>query len=684
MTTLSDSVMDNNYSYYYEARARDVNLESITSSERNELILEKLRNNDASFKEMSIVGTDYDESKTDDDFDVQEGDDLGWLGYFIGQSTRLESLFVHHLPGDRSFRQGLSQNQSIQELYILRDLGKAGFQSLAPFLQNTNTLEELHLSMSFEFTSFECAQNVALLLSLCQIKSLKRLAFDENGLSGEGFEAIARALRAQPQLEELNLYNISREDAHFDQRGYAALGATMKNWTSPSLNKLCIYQSDLNDEGLLALVEGMTNCVNLKHLDLSGNRSGPITVVGSRALSSLFQSKKFCLQSLDLSRMSIDNEGMVALASRLAAFQSLESLNLSNNAMGDEGLKALAVGLSNKNNLESLNLGSNGPFSAIGLRHLSDYVIPTAMNLKELSLGGNAINDEGMQALAIGLRKNLTLERLYLSSNAIGSEGLRALAAAEISTLLWLQLANNAINDEALGVLVGGIGNFISLETLDLSHNNMITSSGLDVLANIFQCTSCPLKEIHLYPTNIGDSVAQAFAEGLLGNQSLTKLCFGYRNVTALGWAALSTLLCDTSSVNNIYHSNHTLKVIGRGYFTTLDDIPSSFERYLELNRQNNQYDVPICKILMSHSDLDMTPLLQWKLKLLPFLVAWFERAQSCRTYLEESITSFERRELSALYQFIHGLPLLAASGFYKQMSTEAHSKKRKFDHCDK
>ncbi len=83
--------MDNNYSYYYyEARARDVNLESITSSERNELILEKLRNNDASFKEMSIVGTDYDESKTDDDFDVQEGDDLGWLGYFIGQSTRLE------------------------------------------------------------------------------------------------------------------------------------------------------------------------------------------------------------------------------------------------------------------------------------------------------------------------------------------------------------------------------------------------------------------------------------------------------------------------------------------------------------------------------------------------------------------------------------------------------------------
>eukprot|EP00986_Skeletonema_menzelii_P001143 scaffold306_cov142-Skeletonema_menzelii.AAC.9 len=102
--------------------------------------------------------------------------------------------------------------------------------------------------------------------------------------------------------------------------------------------------------------------------------------------------------------------------------------------------------------------------------------------------------------------------------------------------------------------------------------------------------------------------------------------------------------------------------------------------RYLKLNRQN-QYDVPIYKILVSHWDLDMKPLFQRKLKVLPFVLTWFERAQSCRVYLEESITSFERRELSALYQFIHGLPLLVTNGFYKQMRTE---KKRKFDQCDK
>ena len=349
--------------------------------------------------------------------------------------------------------------------------------------------------------------------------------------------------------------------------------------------------------------------------------------------------------------------------------------------MGDEGLTELAACLSNSKNLETLNLSNNGLFSAIGLRHLSD-VIPKVLNLKELYLSDNALNDEGLQALTVGLRKHPTLEILNLSSNAIGSEGLRALAATELSSLRSLSLANNAINNEAMGVLVEGIENF-RLETLNLSSNdNLVTPSGLAVFTTIFQRENCSLKEIDLDTTIVADNGAKAFAEGLVGNESLERLLFDCTNITASGWSTFSTLLCDTSSVNNVYLSNHTLENIGSRYYFD-HQMPSSLKRYLQLNRQN-ECDVPTCKILMSHYNLDMTPFLQWKLKLLPFVVAWFERAQSCRTYLKESITSSERRELSAMYQFIHGLPLLAANGFYKQMSTEAHSKKRKFDVCDK
>ena len=509
---------------------------------------------------------------------------------------------------------------------------------------------------------------------------------EDTDLSDEGFVEIALALVNQPQLEELDLSPASMEDAAFGRGGYAALGAAMNTWRSPSLKNLVIYANDFNDDGFLALLVGMAKCVRLEHLDLRGNDS--ITEVGLKALSSssLFRSKKFCLQTLDVSCMDIQDDEMKILAAGVASILSLKSLNLSRNDISDAGLQALAAGLSNNKYLETLNLSNNGSFSAIGLRCFSNE-IPMAMNLKELDLEGNAINDDGLQALAVGLRKHSTLAKLDLSSNAIGSEGLRALAAAEITSLRWLSLANNAINDEALGVFVEGIENVVNLEALDLSDNNMITPSGLAVLAPIFHRESCSLKEIDLYPTNLEDREARAFAEGLVGNESLTELLLDYKDITALGWSAFSTLLCDTSSVNNTYHSNHTLEVIGRRHIFDpyMDRIHSSVQTYLLLNSQN-EYDVPICKILMSHSNLDMTPFLQWGLKLLPFVLAWFERAQSCRTSLEveESIASFERRELSALYQFIHGLPLLVASGFYKQMKSEAHSKKRRFDLCDK
>ena len=181
---------------------------------------------------------------------------------------------------------------------------------------------------------------------------------------------------------------------------------------------------------------------------------------------------------------------------------------------------------------------------------------------------------------------------------------------------------------------------------------------------------------------NIGDGGAEAFAEGLRDNKSLTELYFDCKNVTDLGWSSFSRLLCDTSSVNNTYLSNHTLQTI-RSMYDSSEDIPGSVKGFMRLNKQD-QYNAPICKILMSHSELDMTPFFQWKLKLLPLVLAWFERARSCRGYIEESITSFEfeARELSAVYQFIHGLPLLLVNDFYSRKSTQAHSKKRKFDQC--
>ena len=66
-----------------------------------------------------------------------------------------------------------------------------------------------------------------------------------------------------------------------------------------------------------------------------------------------------------------------------------------------------------------------------------------------------------------------------------------------------------------------------------------------------------------------------------------------------------------------------------------------------------------------------MEPLLHWGLKFLPLAVAWFERAKPCTTLtiydedsdlrrlvLDESDEAFESRELTAMYEFVRGMPL--------------------------
>ena len=100
------------------------------------------------------------------------------------------------------------------------------------------------------------------------------------------------------------------------------------------------------------------------------------------------------------------------------------------------------------------------------------------------------------------------------------------------------------------------------------------------------------------------------------------------------------------------------------------ETIPRDTSLYLRLNREHSQYAAR-CKILMSHKHLDMAPLLHWGLKFLPLAVAWFERAKPCtaltiydydpasrRRVLEESCEGFESRELTAMYEFVRGMPM--------------------------
>ena len=77
----------------YDALATSMKIKDITPCKRNQMILRKLSKNDPDFDEMWIR---YNLSDDDSDYKVfGDGEDLGWLGYFLGRNTSVEKLYLH-------------------------------------------------------------------------------------------------------------------------------------------------------------------------------------------------------------------------------------------------------------------------------------------------------------------------------------------------------------------------------------------------------------------------------------------------------------------------------------------------------------------------------------------------------------------------------------------------------------
>eukprot|EP00984_Skeletonema_dohrnii_P011987 scaffold4822_cov93-Skeletonema_dohrnii-CCMP3373.AAC.5 len=360
---------------YYEARARDVKLEDMTSCEDNAEILQRLRDQDTFLKIITISNDDDNYMGC---FVIGEGNDIGWLGYFIGKSKYLEQLRIDSWGEGENIEaliEGINRNQSISSLYIGTNLRGVSFRNLTPFFRNSNSLTRLELN-NFE-VGLECAQSIAFVLDESRCQSLKQIAIEDSNLSGEGFAVIATALRSYPQLRDLYL-----ENNNIGLMGCTALGETLRGWETSNLMTLDLDNNGIDDQGLQALAAGMADSA-LTSLRLSGNL---ITGVGLRSLSTYFQSESCCLKTLNVYRITFGDEGAVALADALMGNKSLTSLyfNSVDSGITDVGWAAFSRLLCDTSNANNIYL-SNHSILKIG-----EYqMVNTPLDIREyLELNG--------------------------------------------------------------------------------------------------------------------------------------------------------------------------------------------------------------------------------------------------------------------------------------------------------
>jgi len=304
-----------------------------------------------------------------------------------------------------------------------------------------------------------------------------------------------------------------------------------------------------------------------------------------------------CLRAIVFDQCVFGVDGCRLFASAISSCTNklLEVIKIENNGITDEGLVDIITALSMHSHLKTLDLNHNG-LSTIGCKALSTLLQNSATKLETLNLNNNEIDDEGMDALVPVLKHHNHLISLYLCINQrVSSKGWQQLASIlknPNSKLERLEISGNNIDDEALAAYAHSLTNNGSLNTLSML--------GIQQLSNGI---SSPIVE-----------------------------------------SAFSKLLCDTSSVNATFLSNHIIET----FIFSLKQV----------NRREDKKEVAMIKILLSHTNLDMLPFFEWEFKVLPLMIDWFERASAITTPPNFQ-PNIGRRKLSSIYQFVRGMPLL-------------------------
>ena len=420
-----------------------------------------------------------------------------------------------------------------------------------------------------------------------------------------------------------------------------------------SIKTLNLNYSCLGDEGAKALADMLgrnvaesSGTVNttLEHVDLHNCNIGPVGAqhlahalcvntsvktldLGFNVLSDkedLEKNQAACPRiNLDLVNLRNCQIGPVETHYLTQVLSVNTSLHLNDNPLGDEGAKVLAEMLGGKGaessgtvntTLEHVGLSSChiGP---IGAQHLAQALCVNT-SVKTLDLHGNAIGDQGVEALAKvlrakhcrtvnttlecknveielyncsigpvgtqllaqGLCSNTTVKKISFGDNPIGDEGAMAFASmlgGSISRVVGFENAQTALQDVNLSLCsIGSVGAQhlaqalcvnTSVKTLDLSHN-LLGDEGAKALAEMLMLggngaessgtVNTTLEHVDLGWCNIGNIGAVHLAQALCVNTSVKTLClFGNKDIGSEGASAVKKML----EKRNLTHVNEDI-----------------------------------------------------------------------------------------------------------------------------
>ncbi|XP_034508589.1 ribonuclease inhibitor-like, partial [Ailuropoda melanoleuca] len=374
------------------------------------------------------------------------------------------------------------------------------------------------------------------------MKQYKNIRLDDCSLGNNHCKDISSLLSTNQVLTELNLSN--------NQLGDAGVDVLCKGLINPSCNlqKLYLRNCNLTKDCCENLRSVLSNKSSLTELNLGDNSLG---TSGGKALCEGLLDPTCQLQSLQLEYCELTKENTDGLSSVLRTKSSLQKLNLSNNKLGDAAVKQLCQALRDAScNLQSLQL-ENCHITAASCEDLS-AILSHKPSLKEFCIGENKIGDAGIKVLCQGiLNPNCNVEKLWLWECNISAPGCKELShvIGTKETLREMSLIGNDLKDEGMEFLCQGLKDpKTKLKSLWIRECGLTAACCKSISAAL--SVNGVLKELHMGGNGLDDGGVIELCEGVKSpNCHLESLWLGQSNLSAVCCEALARLIVEKPSL---------------------------------------------------------------------------------------------------------------------------------------
>jgi len=261
---------------------------------------------------------------------------------------------------------------------------------------------------------------------------------DQRYASNHGFVTNLSLLRRHFPVKELHAFGDFPHIQSMTDEDWVQCGRDISN--NCYLDTLSVREGVLDDRTMTSFFQGLTRSSSLKFVEFIENGFGVAGV--QRMVPFLHNSKS--LKTLFVNENTIGSEGFNTL------WRALRDSPIEKLYCAICGINAIEIDMDDlPKQLVYLNLYDND-INTDDCRELAKMLRGGKSTLRDLRLGGNRIDDEGVAILASALQKNTSLERLHLDENeGMTAEGLVLLLTlvCDISSIKATLQSNHTLID---------------------------------------------------------------------------------------------------------------------------------------------------------------------------------------------------------------------------------------------